>query len=132
MIHCEIVTPIGIYKKFDTPILNVETIDGNRGILVKHTPLVTMLKVGKLSSIENNVRCEYSISGGLLYFENDVAKILTDSIEFKDDIDEERAINAKERAMKRLELSNEEIDRKRAEYALKKANNRIKIKGSNK
>lgn len=126
MITCEIVTPNGLYKTFETSILNVVTIDGERGILTKHTPLVTMLQVSKLSSVENGVKKEYAISGGLLYFENDVAKILTDSIEAKEDIDLERALRAKQRASEHLKKSGSDI--LRAEIALKKALNRIKVK----
>ncbi len=126
MITCEIVTPNGLYKTFETSILNVVTIDGERGILPKHTPLVTMLQVSKLSSVENGVKKEYAISGGLLYFENDVAKILTDSIEAKEDIDLERALRAKQRASEHLKKAGSDI--LRAEIALKKALNRIKVK----
>ncbi|NLC96019.1 MAG: ATP synthase F1 subunit epsilon [Erysipelotrichaceae bacterium] len=128
MIHCEIVTPSGKYKEFDTPILNVVTIDGQRGILPSHVPLVTILEVSKLSSVEKGEREEYAVSGGLLYFENDVAKILTDSIESKGEIDEERAIKARDRAMEYLKEKDESIDLKRAEFALKKAINRLHVK----
>lgn len=127
MIKCEIVTPYGIYKVFDTKILNVVTIDGERGILKRHTPLVTMLKISKMSTIEDGKRKEYAISGGLLYFENDKARILTDAIESKDEIDLERALNSKERAQERMN-SGIEIDYLRAELSLKRAINRIDVK----
>lgn len=128
MIHCEIVTPRGLYKEFDTTILNVVTIDGQRGILPNHTPLVTMLQVDKLTSVEQGVRVEYAVAGGLLYYENNVAKILCDSIEAKDEIDEARAIAARDRALDYLKKKDESIDLKRAEFALKKAINRLRIK----
>ena len=128
MIHCEIVTPRGLYKEFDTTILNVVTIDGQRGILPNHTPLVTMLQVDKLTSVEQGVRVEYAVAGGLLYYENNVAKILCDSIEAKDEIDEARAIAARDRALDYLKKKDESIDLKRAEFALKKAINRLRVK----
>ena len=128
MIHCEIVTPRGLYKEFDTTILNVVTIDGQRGILPNHVPLVTMLQVDKLTSVEQGVRVEYAVAGGLLYYENNVAKILCDSIEAKDEIDEARAIAARDRALDYLKKKDESIDLKRAEFALKKAINRLRIK----
>ena len=127
MIHCRIVTPHGIYKEFDTTILNIETEEGQRGILPNHMPLVTMLKIGRLESEENGVRNEYAIAGGLFYFRDNEAEILTDAIEHEDEIDIERAQQAKERAERRLQ--DENYDMKRAEIALKKALNRIKIAG---
>ena len=51
MIHVRIITPKGIYKEFDTPILNIPTVDGERGLLPNHMPLVTMLQIGAMSSI---------------------------------------------------------------------------------
>ncbi|MBP3890588.1 MAG: ATP synthase F1 subunit epsilon [Solobacterium sp.] len=127
MIHCRIVTPHGIYKEFDTTILNIETEEGQRGILPNHMPLVTMLKIGRLESEEDGVRNEYAIAGGLFYFRDNEAEILTDAIEHEDEIDIERAQQAKERAERRLQ--DENYDMKRAEIALKKALNRIKIAG---
>ena len=50
MIRCEIVTPNGMYKQFDTSILNIVSIDGQMGILPSHVPLVTVLEVRKLNS----------------------------------------------------------------------------------
>ena len=128
MIRCEIVTPNGMYKQFDTSILNIVSIDGQMGILPSHVPLVTVLEVSKLSSVENGEKEEYAIAGGLLYFENDVAKILTDSIESKEEIDESRAIAARDRALEYLKKKDESMDLKRAEFALKKALNRLYVK----
>ena len=70
------------------------------------------------------------------FFENDESKIyvskeetliLADQIEFKEDIDIDRARESEKRAKKRLEERRSETDIARAELALKKAINRIKI-----
>ncbi len=128
-LHVRVITPEGIYKEFDTPIINIQTEDGNQGVLPNHMPLVTMLKIGTMTSDENGVRETYAVSGGLFYFRNNLAEILTDAIENKNDIDLERAQNAKARAEKRLQSSDPNIDIKRAQIALTKALNRIEVKG---
>ena len=128
-LHCTITTPHGKYKEMDTEILNVRTTGGEMGILPNHMPIVTMLKIGKMSTIENGVRQEYAVAGGLLYFRNNLAEILTDAIEGKDDIDIERAIKARERAEKRLQSGDPKIDRARAEAALARALNRLSVSG---
>ena len=127
-LHVRIVTPQGIYKEFDTPIINIQTEDGNQGVLPNHMPLVTMLRIGIMTSDENGVRETYAVAGGLFYFRDNLAEILTDAIENKKDIDIERAEKAKERAEKRLESKDPNIDLKRAQLALSKALNRIEIK----
>lgn len=127
-LHVRVVTPLGVYKEFDTPIINIQTEDGNQGVLANHMPLVTILKIGTMTSIEDGVRETYAVSGGLFYFRENLAEILTDSIENKKDIDLARAENAKRRAEERLKSNDPNIDFKRAELALKKALNRIEVK----
>ena len=128
MIHCRIVTPQGVYKEMDTPILNVETNNGQQGILPNHMPLVTMLKIGRMSTTEDGQRVEYAIAGGLLYFTPNQAQILTDAIESKEEIDAQRAESAKQRAMQHLHSGDPNEDLKRATVALEKALNRLNVK----
>ncbi len=129
MIHCRIVTPHGVYKEMDTPIINVDTEDGQRGILPNHMPIVMMLKIGKMETEENGTRQEYAVAGGLFYFRENQAEILTDAIENKNEIDAERAARAKERAEKRLASDDPNYDLQRARIALQKAINRMNVKG---
>jgi ATP synthase F1, epsilon subunit len=129
MIHCRIVTPHGVYKELDTSILNIETQDGQRGILPEHMPIVTMLRIGKMTTVESDKRMEYAVTGGLFYFRDNKAEIMVDAIENKDEIDVERAIAAKIRAEQRLQSNDKNVDQVRAEIALKKALNRLNVKG---
>ena len=128
MIHCRIVTPEGVYKEMDTSIINIETTDGARGVLPNYVPIVTMLKIGHMSTIEEGERQEYAVAGGLFYFRDNQAEILTDAIENKKDIDVDRAEAAKHRAEERLSVLNDpDLDMKRAELALQKALNRLRV-----
>lgn len=129
MIHCKIVTPLGTYKELDTTILNVKNQVGQMGILSNHVPLVTVLEISKMSTIEDGKREVYAIGGGLLYFQDNLAMILVDSIENKNEIDSERALAAKLRAETYLNKSDESIDIRRAELAMKKAINRLEVLG---
>ena len=128
MIHCRVVTPEGVYKEMDTPIINICSTDGEQGILVNHMPLVTMLKIGHMSTEENGVRQDYAVAGGLFYFRDNEAKILSDAVESRTEIDEERAEAAKQRALTHLQSGGPNEDIKRAQVALQKAVNRIKVK----
>lgn len=124
-VHVRIITPVGIYRELDTPIVNVDTVDGQEGILPGHMPLVTMLDIGRLKVDEDGVRNVYAVAGGLLYFRDDKADILTDAVENARNIDTGRAERAKNRAEQRLSSGDPDIDLRRAEVALKKAVNRI-------
>ena len=128
-IHLRVVTPEGIYKEFDTPYLNFQSTDGDRGILPNHMPLVTSLKIGKLTCEEEGKRQTYAVAGGLLYFRENLAEILTDAIERSDEIDTVRAKAAQSRAEQRLQSGRENLDVKRAQLALARALNRITVAG---
>ena len=86
-----------------------------------------MLDIGKLETNENGEDKVYAINGGMFYFEKGVANILVDTIESKEEIDLNRAIASKDRSLERLEKRDPNLDLKRAELALRRAMNRIKI-----
>ena len=127
MIKVKFVTPNGTYKEVDSAILNVKSTDGERGILPNHMPIVLMLEISRLETKEDGQKRQYAIGGGMLYFENNVATILVDSIESKDEIDVDRANAAEKRAEERLKNKDPNIDIKRAELALARALNRINV-----
>ncbi|MBR2577866.1 MAG: ATP synthase F1 subunit epsilon [Erysipelotrichaceae bacterium] len=129
MIKVQIITPRGLYKELETPIINISSVDGERGILPNHMPVVFALDIGKLETEENGKRQLYAISEGVFYFDDNKASILVSTIESKEDIDVKRAEASKERQLRRLEEKDENIDLKRAEVSLRRALNRIKIAG---
>ena len=127
MIKTRIITPNGLYKELETPIINITSKDGERGILPNHMPVVFMLDIGRLETEENGKRCCYAIAEGMFYFENNEASILVSAIESKEEIDVERAKASRLRQLRRIESGDPNYDLKRAEVSLRKALNRIKI-----
>ncbi|MBV1709260.1 MAG: ATP synthase F1 subunit epsilon [Firmicutes bacterium HGW-Firmicutes-10] len=125
MFTVRIVTPRGLYREFNTSILNVVSTEGQLGILRNHMPLVAILMISMLTTVEEDGRHRYAISGGTLYFKDNVATIMTDAVERSDEIDIERAQRAKQRAEERIKTIAEEQDLIRAQIALQRALNRI-------
>jgi len=125
MFTVRIVTPRGLYREFNTSILNVVSTEGQLGILRNHMPLVAILTISMLTTVEEDGRHRYAISGGTLYFKDNVATIMTDAVERSDEIDIERAQRAKQRAEERIKTVAEEQDLMRAQIALQRALNRI-------
>ena len=122
----EIFTPFGKYFDRYVEELVIQTDDYVLGILPNHTPLVSKVKVSKMFIIQNGDRKCYAIGEGLLNISKDGVTLLLESIESKDDIDIDRAKDAKKRAEQRLAtLVN--IDVERAQRALNRANNRISV-----
>ncbi len=125
-IHIEIVCPDEIFYSADADMLVVRTFTGDMAIMNNHEPHVTPIKVGSFKIIDGDEKKTGAMARGFLHVDSEKVTVITDSVEWSDEIDEARAKEAKKRAEERLrDKSN--IDVKRAEYALKKAANRIRI-----
>ena len=73
-------TPEAPVRTFESTQINIVTPNGEMGILSNHMPLVTMLNISIMSSIHNNKREKYSVAGGVLFFNNNEATILSDAV----------------------------------------------------
>ena len=120
----EIYTPYGKYFDRYVDELVIQTEEYVLGILPNHTPLVAKVKTSKMEIIQNGERKCYAIGEGLLNVKKDGVTLLLESIESKEEIDINRAKQAKERAEQRLKEPLN-IDVERAIRALNRANNRI-------
>ena len=127
MITLKIITPIGLYKEGVVESVHVTTVEGETTILTDHMPIVAMLKTCKCTLQENGEKKEYALAGGLLQFSNNEMRILTDAIEGRAEIDIQRAEKAKKRAEERLRKKDSRTNIQRAEIALAKAMNRIRV-----
>ena len=129
MIKIKIITPLGLYKEGEVGGVHVRTVEGETTILPNHMPIVAMLTTCKCSLMEGSEYKDYAIAGGLLQFADNEMRILADAIEGREEIDIERARRAKQRAEERLKKMDNRTSMKRAEVALAKAINRIKVYG---
>lgn len=129
MLKIKIITPQGLYKEGEVEAVRVRTVEGETTILPNHMPIVAMLAMGSCSLKESGQFEEYAIAGGMLQMANNEVRILCDAVESKKEIDIERAKKAKERAESRLSKKDDNMNIERAEAALAKAMNRIKVHG---
>lgn len=129
MIHIKIITPLGLYMEGDVEAIHVKTVEGETTLLPNHIPLVAMLETCKLQLREKGTYKDYALAGGMLHLLDNNANILTDAIEGREEIDLERAKQAKERAERRLQKVDSTTNVRRAEVALTKAINRIHVYG---
>ena len=102
-------------------------IEGQLGILPHHAPLMTMLQSGELIVKKDDEELYLAITGGFLEVRPDKVIILADACERCEEIDIERAESAMKRAKERLKLHSPEIDHARAEAALRRSLIRLKI-----
>jgi len=122
----EIYTPYGKYFDRYVNELVIQTEEYVLGILPNHAPLVAKVKTGKMEIVQNGERKCYANGEGLINVKKDGVTLIVNSVESKDEIDIERAKQAKKRAEERLKEPLT-IDVERAIRALNRANNRISV-----
>ena len=123
----KIITPQGIYQEVEIDQINLDTTAGQIGILAHHIPLASGVKVSQMNYIIDGKRTYFSVAGGFIYVTE--TTLIANAIESQEEIDLERAQEAKRRAEERLKIQNDEIDMLRAQAALQRAITRIHVKG---
>ncbi len=134
MMQVELVTPQKILAKDSAKIVSVPGSEGDLGVLIGHTPLLSALRVGEFRyKKEDEVEASFFINGGFVEVLPDKVTILAESAEKKEEIDKDRAKSSFDRAKKRIAeyKTNPDIDLIRAEASLLRAINRLKIISSN-
>jgi F-type H+-transporting ATPase subunit epsilon len=123
----EIVTPERKVYVDTVDMIVVKGITGELGILPKHIPMVTPLRIAPLKIKKEGKESLVAVHGGFMEVRKDKVVILAESAELPTDIDLDRARAARERAEERLRVKREEIDFRRAEMALQRAMNRLSV-----
>ena len=127
-IHLVILTPYGRYFEGDVEFLEVHSEKYNLGILPNHAPLISTLTISKMVIKAFGTTSNYAIGGGVINIEKDKTTLILDSVERSDEIDLQRAQEAKKRAEERIALENKNaLDINRAKLALLRALNRINV-----
>ena len=128
--HVEIITPEKVLYSDDVDSIEVPGSDGEFQILTGHTPFLTSLKIGPLTVKKGVAKTFISISGGYCEVMPEKTTILAHTAERAAEIDKARAEAAKKRAEARINDGGNDssIDMDRAQLALLRAINRIKIK----
>jgi F-type H+-transporting ATPase subunit epsilon len=99
---------------------------GQLGVLPHHAPLMTLLDPGELMVTQDGSEICIAVTGGFMEVRPDHIIILADAAERADEIDIERAEEAKRRAEERLRGEVTEVDLAKAEVALKRSLMRLR------
>lgn len=128
-LNLEIVTPSK--SAFSGEIKSI-TVPGTKGrfqVLKNHASIISTIDVGMIKvDLFDGKSDYYATAGGTIEVLDNKVLVLADSIEQVSEIDEERAIKAKQRAEERLLEKKSDLNLARAQASLARANNRISIK----
>jgi len=133
-IHVDIVSAEGEIFAGEAEMVFVPAKLGEVGIAPRHAPLLTDLKPGEIrvQSSQNEERVFY-VTGGVLEVQPHRVTVLADSALHAEQLDEDAALQARERALEVLEGRHGEIDIEQAQAELVEAEARYraaqKLKG---
>ncbi len=123
----EIVTPVKVVCKQEVLHVKAPGIGGYFGVLYNHAPFLTALKIGVIEAKTPAGMHYYATSGGFCEVMENAMKVLVETAEPAVEIDIERAKQARDRALARLEKKSPDIDVPRAQAALARAINRLEV-----
>lgn len=122
-----IITPDRVFYEGNAEMVEMDTKEGAIGVYKSHVPTTCILRPGILKiHMEGNEEKRAALHGGFAEILKESVTVLAEAAEWPQEIDVERAEQARERAEARLQAHNEELDALRAEMALRRAITRIK------
>ena len=124
----KIITPDRVFYSGKASFLELNPVEGEIGIYKNHIPMTTVLEPG-IATIteEGGNKKEAALHTGFMEILGDRITILAEIAEWPDEIDRNRAQEAKIRAERRLQNDKSNINITRAELALHKALVRIEL-----
>ncbi len=124
----KIITPERVFFEGVVDMLEMNTTEGEIGILPGHIPMTVIIKPGVASIYETNGETkEAAIHAGFVEILPDKVTVLAEIAEWPGEIDASRAEAARARAEARLQEKDPSIDMARAEIALLRALARINV-----
>jgi len=125
----KIITPEKTFFEGTTTQIIAKTTTGNVGILHGHVPYVANLVSSPLKIEIDGTLKEAALSGGFIKVSGDEVIVVTNAIEWADEIDVARAERSKQNAEERMKRHESQKEFDRAEKKLKRALNRLLVAG---
>jgi F-type H+-transporting ATPase subunit epsilon len=117
-----------VYEESDVDMVVAPGAEGELGILPSHAPLFTLLALGEMRVVKAGVEQSLAVFGGFLEISNDHVRILADAAERAEEIDVDRAEEARSRAeSRRSDRQAAAEDMIRADAAMRRSMVRLKI-----
>ena len=120
-----IITPERVFFEGEAEMLELNTTEGEMGIYRNHVPMTVIVSPGVLIMTLPEGEKKAALHAGFVEILQDRVTVLAELIEWPDEIDEERAESAVQRARERIAARGDDVDLDRAEAALKRSIARI-------
>ena len=123
-----VITPERIFYDGEASMVELSTTEGDIGVYRNHIPLTAIVAPGVLKIHEEGGVKEAALMSGFIEILPERITIMAEVAEWPDEIDGNRAEEARIRAERRLKEESGEIDTMRAELALRRALVRLSLR----
>lgn len=124
----QIITPERRFYEGDASMVELSTTEGDIGVYRNHIPLTAIIAPGVLKIHEEGGVKEAALISGFIEILPEKITIMAEVAEWPDEIDANRAEEARIRAERRLKEQSGEVDTMRAELALQRALVRLSLR----
>lgn len=113
-LFCRVITPEEVIYDGEANLVIARIADGDLGVLVDHSPLVSTVEIGEVRIRENDEQLVYATSDGFFKVSENLVQVLVEEAVSVEEIDVDEAENRVEEAEKELsEVPEEAEDRDR-------------------
>ena len=123
----EIITAERVVYSDEVEAVLAPGIEGDLGILPHHVALMTVLRSGELMIRKDGEESYLAVTGGFLEVRDNKVSILADAAERSEEIDEKRAQEAVERAEERIRMRSADVNLENALAQLRRAQVRVVV-----
>lgn len=123
----EVISPDRIFFEDMVDMVELRTTEGDIGILKGHIPLTAIVAPGIMKIKMAGGEKEAALHDGFIEILKDKVTVMAESCEWPEEIDINRAKEAKIRAERRLKGADGEINESRAELSLRRALTRLEL-----
>lgn len=107
--NLQIITPEKVIYDGEIEELIVPTVNGEIAILPHHINLLTQVVPGEMTMKQNGKEQHVAVTGGFLQITDDTISLLADYAVRSEEIDAKKALEAQERAEKKLKEAGENL-----------------------
>jgi F-type H+-transporting ATPase subunit epsilon len=109
-LFCRVITPEEVIYDGETNLVIVRIADGDLGVLVDHSPLVSTVEVGEVRIKEGDDQLVYATSDGFFKVSENLVQVLVEEAVSVEEIDVDAAENRVEEAERELSEVSEEVE----------------------
>lgn len=127
MFKLKVISPDRIFYEGEASMIELRTSEGEAGIYKDHIPMTMIVVPGVLRIKEKDEVKEAALHAGFIEVLPEEITILAEIVEWPEEIDVNRAEEARIRAERRMSSGDSDVNLVRAEIALKKSLVRLEV-----